>query len=433
MSIAARTAVFALTALGLGAAASPAAAAPARFYADRPCRAVDTRQPNSHFGGPALAAGATRIFALAGSCSTARTAVALAVNVTVAQPTAAGHLRMYPAGSPLTEASTISFAAGKNRANNAIVATGTDGRVAVYNGQATGTVHLVIDVVGYFDDPANTPPLISNWQEHWFEHNLLVTRVAFDDHAAIFFDDDVDRAQAPWLLDYLSRQWQYFKYTYGSFGPDRRIYSIHHQGRFFGGHPGDRFSTLHDFRNSSDIGVGSWVESGGNHDIASHEVCHVVESTNNSVHGSPAFGVWGDSKWAEFCQYDLYVALGMTADVNRVFTQFTNTRDSFPRANTAWFRDWFYPLWRDRGRAQVMVRFFGLLAQHFPKNAQDHGQGLHQHYTRGMNLGEFVHFMSGAASANLLNQARTAFGVNTNDWETQLNQARITFPQITYP
>ncbi|HEX6739447.1 MAG TPA: discoidin domain-containing protein [Vicinamibacteria bacterium] len=275
--------------------------------------------------------------------------------------------------------------------------------------------------------------VINSWQEHWFEHNLLVTRVACDDHAAIFFDDDVDRAQSPWILSLLSRQWVYFKNTYGSFGPDPRIYSIHHQGRFGGGHPGDRFSTVHDFRNSSDIGVGSWAESGGNHDIASHEVCHVVESANNNVHGSPAFPIWGDSKWAEFCQFDLYTRIGMQADADRVFTKFTNTFDGFPRANTFWFRDWFFPLWRDRGGAQVMVRFFGLLAQHFPKNTQDHGNGPHLHYTRNLNLGEFVHFMSGAANANLFNQARTAFGTNTNNWETQFNQARIDFPQITYP
>jgi hypothetical protein len=275
--------------------------------------------------------------------------------------------------------------------------------------------------------------VITTWQEHWFEHDLLVRRVACDGHAAIFFDDDVDPAQAPWLLSLLSRQWQYFKATYGSFGPDPRIYSIHHQGRFFGGHPGDRFSALHDFRNSSDIGVGSWAEGGGNRDIASHEVCHVVESSNNGVHGSPAFPVWGDSKWAEFCQYDLYTRLGMPADAQRVFTRFMNARDGFPRADTAWFRDWFFPLWRDRGGAQVMVRFFGLLAQHFPKATQDHGAGPHLHYTRNLNLGEFVHFMSGAAGASLLQQGRTAFGANTNNWETQLDQARQDFPQVTYP
>jgi hypothetical protein len=303
--------------------------------------------------------------------------------------------------------------------------------------QTTNTSMRIYEFEVYGDPlgppPANCDDVIETWQEHWFEHTQLVRRVACDAHAAIFVDDDVDEQHVPWILSLVSRQWDYSKRTYGSFGPDPRIYSIHHQGRYFGGHPGDRFTPLHDFRSMSDIGLTSWQENGGSHDIATHEICHVIEIGNNNVHESPAFPIWGDSKWAEFCQYDLYVALGMTADANRVFTQFTNTRDNFPRANTAWFRDWFFPLWRDRGGAQVMVRFFGLLAQHFPKTMQDHGNGMHQHYSRNLNLGEFVHFMSGAAQANLLEQGRTAFGANTNNWETQFNQARQAFPGVTYP
>jgi hypothetical protein len=275
--------------------------------------------------------------------------------------------------------------------------------------------------------PGDAPP--ATWQEHWFEHNLTVRLVAFDAHAAIYFDDDTDRAQAPWLLDFVSRTWRHFKATYGPFGSDPRAYSIHHTGRFGGGHPGDYFSDLHDFRNSSDIGLGSWVENGGSHDIASHEFCHVVESANNNVHGSPQFRLWGDSKWAEFCQYDLYVALGMTADANRVFNQFTNTTDNFPRAGTRWFRDWFHPLWRDHGGAQVMVRYFRIVSQNLPKRAANHGNGTHQDYARDMNFGEFVHFMSGAAQTNLSSLATTAFGTQ---WQAQFNQARIDFPGVTY-
>jgi hypothetical protein len=103
----------------------------------------------------------------------------------------------------------------------------------------------------------------------------------------------------------------------------------------------------------------------------------------------------------------------------------------FPRPNTAWFRDWFFPLWRDHGHAQVMVRFFGLLAQHFPKETQNHGNCPHAHYTRDMNMGEFVHFMSWAAGTNLSSMATTAFGAGTGNWEAQFQQARIDFPAIT--
>jgi hypothetical protein len=141
------------------------------------------------------------------------------------------------------------------------------------------------------------------------------------------------------------------------------------------------------------------------------------------MHGSPAFGIWMDSKWNEFYQYDLYVGLGLTADAQRVLTRFTNTTDGFPQAGTHWFRDWFFPLWRDHGQAQVMVRFFKLLSQNFRKNGSN--------YAGGLNFGEFVHFMSGAAGTNLKDLATKAFGWPA-DREAQFNKARTDFPGVTY-
>ncbi len=292
--------------------------------------------------------------------------------------------------------------------------------------QASGGAARIYELEVYAGTP-DVPPPSATWQEHWFEHNQLLTLARFNNDAAIYVDPDVDPAQTAWLLQFVTQTWQYSKQTYGAFGADPRMHSIHHQGRYFGGHPGTYLSDLHDFRNSSDIGVNSWAPSAGNRDLISHEIAHVVEGANNGIRESPAFTVWGDSKWAEFYQYDLYVALGMTADADRVFTLFSNASDNFPRAGTRWFRDWFFPLWRDRGRAQVMVRFFGLLAQHFPKQPDTGGQNLV--YTRRMNLGEFIHFMSGAAGTNLSSQATTAFGTG---WETQFQQARQAFPGITY-
>jgi hypothetical protein len=48
-----------------------------------------------------------------------------------------------------------------------------------------------------------------------------------------------------------------------------------------------------------------------------------------------------------------------------------------------------------------------------------------------MTMGEFVHFMSGAAGTDLQERATFAFGW-TVDWEAQLQSARAAFPGITY-
>src|SRR5207247_518369 len=133
------------------------------------------------------------------------------------------------------------------------------------------------------------------------------------------------------------------------------------------------FDASHDNRNVSDCGPGPWrAPQGFSIDEPSHESGHVVEAANNGIHEPPAFPIWGDSKWMEFYQYDVYTALGMTADAKRLFDMFTANTDSFPRPGTHWFRDWFYPLWKDHGGAQVMVRFFKLLATHFPKRGDSY-------------------------------------------------------------
>jgi hypothetical protein len=273
-------------------------------------------------------------------------------------------------------------------------------------------------------DGGRLPAPPATWHEHWFEHVQDLKLMAYNDDVAIYFDPDVKGGE--WILPFMTKLWRYAKATY-DLGPSEekaRLFSIFHQGKYGGGHPSTYFDGSHDFRNVSDCGPGPWTSGTGYAiDEPSHESGHVVESANNGIHNSPAFPLWGDSKWMEFYQYDAYVALGMTADAQRLFDMFTKTTDTFPRPGTHWFRDWFFPLWRDHGHAQVMVKFFKLLSLHFPK--RDNA------YTRDLNWGEFVHFMSGAAGTNLKDQATTAFGWPP-DREAQFNKARTDFPMITY-
>jgi hypothetical protein len=213
------------------------------------------------------------------------------------------------------------------------------------------------------------PP--ATWQEHWFEHNQLLQRVAFNDTVALYFGNDVDKSAQDWLMPYLTGLWQYAQRTYGNSGNKMtadRLYPIHHEGKYSGGHPSTIYDASHDFRNVSDVGGSNWTTP--QYEVATHETGHIVESIAAGKHGSPAFGLWGD-----------------------------------------------------HGHAQVTVRFFGLLGQYFPNNGTD--------FTRDLNWGEFVHFMSGAAGVNLKSMATTAFG-RPADRDAQFTQARADFPGITY-
>ncbi|SMC18340.1 Chitodextrinase [Andreprevotia lacus DSM 23236] len=282
--------------------------------------------------------------------------------------------------------------------------------------QAGGSCKPLVQPVPKFAAPA------LSWQEHWFEHQQNMKLIAYNDTVALYFDDDVNRDAGKWMLPYLTKMWQYAQQTYGpaTLTTDR-MYSLHHEAKYYGGHPSTVYDASHDYHNVSDVGGSNWINP--QYEVVTHETGHVVESIASGKHGSPAFPLWGDSKWMEFYIYDAYVALGMSAQASDVYNRWTNDSDSFPRAGTNWFRDWFYPLWRDHGHAQVMNRYFQLVGQYFPNNGRD--------YTRNMNWGEYIHFMSGAAGTDLKAQAATAFGWPA-DWETQYQQAKRDFPNIRY-
>lgn len=276
-------------------------------------------------------------------------------------------------------------------------------------------------LVGAGPDPTATP---LTWQEHWFEHVQLLELAAMDDDVALYVDKDIDRTQTAALLDYASKIWRYTTATYGAIGPGR-LYAIFHKDRYMGCHRDTYFEPGHDRRNVIDCGIGTYDEAAVFQVFFPHLAALIVESASHGRDGAPADAIWNEGKWAEFYRYDLYRGTGNQALADGVYAAWTSdgATDSFPVPNTHWFRDWSFPLWRDHGGAKVMNRFFELLARDFPaQNAK---------YTRDLNWGEFVHFMSGAAGTDLEPLATTAFGWPAT-WQAELDQARADFPKITY-
>jgi hypothetical protein len=62
-----------------------------------------------------------------------------------------GNVRVYAAYSPLPNVSVVNYTAGQTRASNVVAGLSPDGGLAVRASQASGTVHVVLDVVGYFE------------------------------------------------------------------------------------------------------------------------------------------------------------------------------------------------------------------------------------------------------------------------------------------
>jgi hypothetical protein len=121
------------------------------FYTVSPCRVLDSRVPAGPWGGVPLGAGQERtVTVVGGTCGVPVTAVALSFNITATLASAAGNIQVYPAGGLKPGTPVVYFVAGQTRANNGIANLGAGGELALFSGQASGTVHVIVDVNGYF-------------------------------------------------------------------------------------------------------------------------------------------------------------------------------------------------------------------------------------------------------------------------------------------
>ncbi|MDP1807844.1 MAG: hypothetical protein Q8K72_21885 [Acidimicrobiales bacterium] len=119
-----------------------------RYHPLPPARILDTRDGRGPLG-PAAAID----LPVTGQGGVPLTGVsAVAMNVTVTQPSATSFLTLYPSGAARPLASNLNFTAGRTIPNLVVVKIGAGGRVTIYN--LAGTVDVIVDVAGWFSDPA---------------------------------------------------------------------------------------------------------------------------------------------------------------------------------------------------------------------------------------------------------------------------------------
>ena len=121
-----------------------AAVGPASSYVPLTAnRILDTR-----VSGHPVGSNSTENLTVAGLDSVPVDATAVALNVTVSEPSSNSYLTVYPAGETTPLVSNLNFSAAETVTNLAIVAVGADDQVTIYN--ADGTVQVIIDLEGYF-------------------------------------------------------------------------------------------------------------------------------------------------------------------------------------------------------------------------------------------------------------------------------------------
>jgi hypothetical protein len=273
--------------------------------------------------------------------------------------------------------------------------------------------------------PASThcpggPEPATTWKEHWGDHTELLRRVHYDDCIALYVDGGVDPSTLDWLVSFLNRSWEYSLATYGQMG-NERLYVVVHQGQHEGGHVATFIQTSHDGHATIDMGASTWSE--GDLDLPARLLGFLVDAQGaHTKFGAPK--AWHyELGFALIYQYDLYLALGLDAAATEAQLVFDEYQNSAPSPGVHWFRDWFHPLWRDYGRAQLFVRYLSLLEQYYP--ASD------DMWMLPMSYGQYLHFMSGAAGVDLAPVARSA-SIWRADFDAQIAIAKLQFPEITY-
>ncbi len=119
----------------------PSAAA-GKFVPVQPARIMDTRT------GFPVRPGSSHVVEVAGKAGIPKDVSAVAVNLTVTEPTSFGHVTAHPFGEVKPDTSNVNYDEQETVPNYVIVPV-KDGRISLSN-EGQGTAHLIADVAGYF-------------------------------------------------------------------------------------------------------------------------------------------------------------------------------------------------------------------------------------------------------------------------------------------
>jgi hypothetical protein len=139
---------------------SGTATAKGTFVPITPERVLDTRNGTGGYNAPLGSAQEARLFFGPPPCCAGETLTdqipywwvsAVVMNVTVTQPTWDGTLVAYPSGTTPPLASNLNFTPGTTIPNLVIAKLGVDRSMRVRNNAVQGTVHVIVDISGYFN------------------------------------------------------------------------------------------------------------------------------------------------------------------------------------------------------------------------------------------------------------------------------------------
>ncbi|GAV08903.1 hypothetical protein RvY_18527 [Ramazzottius varieornatus] len=287
------------------------------------------------------------------------------------------------------------------------------------------------------------PPRTLN--DYWSDQERVVSLSSYTDDFAIYFErmqniptagDGIYAKGDRWIFLYVQDAWAYFCRQYGPMhqrgesvlyvvfreGTPQRCYTSLQRESTYG-----RRSIL--VCDSNDTTAWSWDKRNirAKLDIGL-ALSYFVVGSSGGIYGKQNLPSVGTAL-QDIIAYDLFLTLNQTTQAQQVVNNNSQLSFASPCDGSCWLRDWCLPLYDAYGAANVLSRYFKILTQNFPSDTDDNGI---RRYKRNMtNLGEYVHFWSGAANMSLRNLTRNAFGWSAQD-EKDLRRAQKAFPKIHY-
>ena len=141
---------------------SAASSAATAFVPITPCRLFDTRPGTDNVGTRSTPLAADETYTVPawganGKCTLPTGITGLSMNVTIVSPTGSSFLTVWPADKDRPLAASLNWVPGQDPTPNAVTAAlSPTGTLSFYN--LAGSVHLAVDVVGYYEPTAGGPP-----------------------------------------------------------------------------------------------------------------------------------------------------------------------------------------------------------------------------------------------------------------------------------
>ena len=113
-----------------------------------PTRLLDTRDGTGRPAAGVIGPGQAFDLVVADRGGVPKDATAVALNITVTEPTAGSYLTVWPTGKDRPLAASLNMVPNQTVPNLVLAQVGTGGQVSIFN--YSGTTHVVADVLGYF-------------------------------------------------------------------------------------------------------------------------------------------------------------------------------------------------------------------------------------------------------------------------------------------